>query len=299
MKRNTHSYFNHTPILILKFLQYKNKMKTIGLKMRFKAFISLVFILALFTKCDKNNGTTNFNRLGDCVQISLSTKDIDQSLSFYKKLGFKEINERRNSTVPWALVSDGMFMFMISQHDFPSPTLIYYGENSAKRIQILRSRGVSFDTIFNDAKGNTTAITTDPNQLNITIINFNTNKLPTPYGNSYCILGQFKEVIIPTDNLENSTNFWQKVGFSKKDINNIPYLNVTLTDGLIRIGLHKNKKYINFTFSYVTENIDQVINRLKEMDIIKKVESTDDGRITGIFLKSPDNQLFYVKEISS
>jgi len=272
-------------------------MKTIGLKMRFKTFISLVIILALFIKCGKDKVTTNFNRLGDYVQISLSTKDLDQSLSFYKKLGFKEIDERRNGTVPWALLSDGMFMFMISQHDFPSPTLIYYGENSDKRIQILQSRGVSFDTIFYDPKGNTTAITTDPNLLNITIINFNTNKLPAPSGNSYCILGQFKEVIIPTDNLENSINFWQKAGFSKKDMGGTSYLNVTLTDGLIKIGLHQNKKYINFAFSYFTENIDEVINRLQEIDITKKVESTDDGRITGVFLKSPDNQLFYIKEI--
>ncbi len=269
-----------------------------GLKMRFKALISLVFILALFIKCGKDNDPTNFNRLGDYIQISLSTEDLDKSLSFYKKLGFKEINERRNGTVPWALLSDGMFMFMISQHDFPSPTFTYYGENSDKRIQILQSRGVSFDKIFNDSKGNATAITTDPNLLNITVINFNTNKLPTPSGHSYCILGQFKEVTIPTDNLENSINFWQKVGFSKKNKNSISDLNVTLTDGLIEIGLHQSKKYINFTFSYITENINAVTNRLKEVDITKEVESTDDGRITGVFLKSPDNQLFYIKEIS-
>src|SRR4030042_3309353 len=147
---------------------------------------------------------------GDYLQISLSVKDLDLSLNFYSRLGFKVLIAEKTVPVPWAIISDGMIIFMLSQNEFPSPAVMYYTDNFDQRIQTVQN----FQLIPNDNKKPRTAISNDPNGIGITLINLKSQDLPPkPVGLSV-LPGSFKEISIPTLYLEASRDFWSGLGFN-------------------------------------------------------------------------------------
>ena len=70
--------------------------------------------------------------------------DINISLAFWKKLGFKT-NAVMKAPYPHAILSDGLMIIGLHQtKHFDYPVITYFGINTAKRIQELKDKGLQY-----------------------------------------------------------------------------------------------------------------------------------------------------------
>jgi hypothetical protein len=184
---------------------------------------------------------------------------------------------------------------MISQNNFPSPTLTYYGSAGKKRIKIFKDDGVKFEAIFENPRGRTTAILSTPNLLNITIIDFKSNRLPKPSGNIKAPIGKFDEISIPLADLSESLTYWKKLGFAINEQLNEPYPCARIGDGLIQIGLHETTDFEKIAFTFSSDNLVEVSDYLKQNNSSGYQErSNNQGIIQSIFLESPAGQIIRI-----
>jgi len=250
----------------------------------------LLMSLQIFLNCRVDSEVKSIKHLGDYVQISLAVEELDSSLSFYKKLGFTEIEIKREAQIPWAIITDGANIFMLSQNDFPSPTLTYFGRNGEERMQVFQNSGLSFHKIFKSPAGNTTALTADPNGLNLTLIDFNSSKLPGTSGVPESNIGNFSQLAVPTNDIKESLQFWQKAGFTLVE-SQANY--AKLSDNLITIGLYQNQEIDYITLIYFSQDLKKVRKNITDAGI--SLENVHAERSVVISLQSPDGQKIIIK----
>jgi hypothetical protein len=68
--------------------------------------------------------------------------DLNTSIAFWKKLGFT-VKSQMNAPYPYAILSDGLMIIGLHQtKNFTYPAVTYFGLNTEKRIQQLKSQGL-------------------------------------------------------------------------------------------------------------------------------------------------------------
>ncbi len=252
----------------------------------------LLISLQIFLNCRTDSEMKSIKHLGDYVQISLAVEELDSSLSFYKKLGFTEIEIKREAQIPWAIITDGAHIFMLSQNDFPSPTLTYFGRNGEERMQVFQNSGLSFHKIFKSPAGNSTALTVDPNGLNLTLIDFNSSKLPRTSGVPENNIGKFSQLAVPTSDIQESLQFWQNAGFTLVE-SQANY--AKLSDNLITIGLYQNQEMDNLTLIYLAQNLKKVRKNITDAGIsLENIYAESNSLFS---LQSPDGQKIITKSV--
>jgi catechol 2,3-dioxygenase-like lactoylglutathione lyase family enzyme len=76
-------------------------------------------------------------------EIAYPVKDLDVSIAFWEKLGFKVLS-KYGSPRPWAILSDGLNVVGLHQaDDFDSPTLTYFASDMKDRIEKLKAAGLT------------------------------------------------------------------------------------------------------------------------------------------------------------
>jgi predicted lactoylglutathione lyase len=230
---------------------------------------------------------------GDYLQISLSVQDLDSSLLFYQKLGFKGINLSETAAVPWALISDGWKMFMMSQNPFPSPALTYYSKDLSWRIDSLKAEKISYEDVTNATDPSRTLLLLAPDSMSITLIKLDINKLPRPDDNSFTFLGEFKEISMPVNDLAASLNYWTRFGFSIIASGEEPLPWATVSDQKLTLGFYQTTILTGIAFTYESKNVEKTLMDLKRKNIpVFEVKLLPD--IFRFGFSSPDGQLFYV-----
>ena len=263
--------------------------------------IAIILLLGLFASFNckqlSQPKVRHFNP-GDYLQISLSVSDLDSSLRFYQKLGFKETKVSESSSVPWALISDGWKMFMISQNPYPSPALTYYSKDLSWRIDSLKAENIPFEDVTNALNPSRTLVLKDPDGMGITLIQLDVNKLPTPDDSSLTILGNFAEISMPVNDLAASLSYYTRFGFSIVASGNEPLPWATLSDNKLTLGFYETDLITGISFTYESNDVEKTQVELKSAEI-PTFQVTE---IPGIFkfgFSSPDGQIFYVREKSS
>jgi hypothetical protein len=184
---------------------------------------------------------------------------------------------------------------MISQNNFPSPTLTYFGTAGKKRIKLFQDDGVKFEVIFENPRGQTTAILPAPNLLNLTIIDLKSDKLPKPSGENEVSIGTFEEISIPLTDLSKSLIFWKKLGFAVNEQLKEPYPCASLSDGLIQIGLHLTTDFDKIAITFSSDDLLKVSKHLKQNNFSGYQEKSDDQEnLQSIYLESPAGQLIRI-----
>jgi catechol 2,3-dioxygenase-like lactoylglutathione lyase family enzyme len=268
--------------------------KTVRTNMKHIARILILGLLASFS-CKKLSQpeVRHFNP-GDYLQISLSVTDLDSSLRFYQKLGFKEIKVSESSSVPWALMTDGWKMFMISQNPYPSPALTYYSKDLSWRIDSLKAENIPFEDVTNALNPSRTLVIKDPSNMGITLIQLDVNKLPTPDDSSFTILGKFAEISIPVNDLAASLHYYTRFGFSIIASGDAPLPWAKVSDQNLTLGFYETDLITGIAFTYDSMDMEKTTTELKKAGIpIFQVTE-----IPGIFkfgFSTPDGQIFYVR----
>ena len=254
----------------------------------------IISIILLTTSCQteqENLPPAQTAGSDDYLQISLAVKNLDQSLKFYAGLGFMVITADRSAEVPWAVISDGTNIFMLSQNEFPSPSLTYYLADFDEQMKVLQD----FQLISDGSRGPKSAISMDPNGLGITLINLKSQDLPRKPAGFSIIAGSFTEISIPTQDIEASKNFWSRIGFKlQTGFNNTPDKN-QLSDNLVTIGFYTGAIFPSPTLTYRNSDLTAVLEKLQSIAVkILPIRSETSEDILELIFASPDGQLLRI-----
>jgi len=157
--------------------------------------------------------TTHSMKLGYAFEIVVTVPELRQSLQFYEELGYKQLTDTTSPTQHDALLTDGMILLSLRVGSAWKSILTYFAENVAEKVDGFERLGVSFDEKHKTGGKVTGATVTDPNGLQVDLIQATPSQVPKTPGKPISKAGQFGELSIETEDVRTSLNFWTKLGF--------------------------------------------------------------------------------------
>jgi predicted lactoylglutathione lyase len=241
-------------------------------------------------------------KLGDAVQISIGVPDLEATLPFYEKLGFKKVAQAAQP-YPWAQLSDGVIVVLLNQDGRRYSGLLYFAADMAARVADLEQAGVAFAQKIEQNGQLFQAIFLDPDGFAVGMVNADASGHYKPDGRSFSECGTFGEYSLRIKDLTASLAFWQKLGFEAGGGGEEPYPWRIVSDGLILVGLHQSndseayqkEHFHEPTISYFSLDSAERIEHLKREGIPTTFEIEDaSGAVKEAGVKAPDGQNFFV-----
>jgi len=98
-------------------------------------------------------------------ELAFPVKDLDSSVSFWEKLGYKSLS-KKSAPYPWAIMSDGLGIVGLHQaNNFDSPTITFFASDMKSKIERLKNNGL---TDFSEM-GEANIVLTTPEQQKINL----------------------------------------------------------------------------------------------------------------------------------
>lgn len=94
-------------------------------------------------------------------EFAIPVKDLDNSISFWGKLGFTTLS-KMSSSYPWAILSDGLAIIGLHQtKDFEGPTITYFASDMKQKIENLKHKEID---VFKELNPSNIVLTTPEKQ---------------------------------------------------------------------------------------------------------------------------------------
>jgi catechol 2,3-dioxygenase-like lactoylglutathione lyase family enzyme len=224
--------------------------------------------------------------LGEINAITITSPDLDQSLAFYQRLGFKEIF-RESFPFPWIQVTDEALLIMFRLDKDPYFALTYYSTDAASVALSLEAKGIVFTYKPKPTDPLQRYVLKSPDELTISIITIPYGfRLPTgktmltmkpdEYGRPETYTnqtaGMYGELAHPVKDLEVSIAFWEKLGFIALSKMARPHPWAILSDGLSILGLHQTTQFSYPAITYFAADMKNKIEALKQNGLGNFVE---------------------------
>ena len=239
--------------------------------------------------------------LGDVTAITITSPNLDDSLQFYEQLGFKELF-RADFPFPWLQITDGALLIMLRQDNNPYIALTYYCKEIDKVVAQLQQAAIVAKSIPTPSPDIKRYLIQSPDGLNITLVTHVDGFAQPPgptmltmpqqdyfdsekYVNKSC--GRYGEFAHPVTDLDQSIDFWQKLGFQSMSKFTSPYPWAILSDGLAVVGLHQTQHFTQPIITYFAKDMKEKIEKLKESSIKEYLPTEVSANIT---LTTPEKQ---------
>ena len=239
--------------------------------------------------------------LGTVTEITITSADLGQSLSFYQHLGFRECL-RSPYPFSWIQITDGALLIMLRLDSDPYIALTYYSTEIDRVISGLKDAGVAMNEIPGPGKmtklyqmqssdGHHVTLSTHVDGFTqpagATLLKMPQQDYmdPDKYENKTC--GVFGELAYPVADLNASISFWERLGFVVISKFTSPYPLAILSDGLAIVGLHQTTDFTQPTITYYAKDMKEKIEKLRPSGI-KEIEAAN-GR-SNVTLSTPEHQ---------
>jgi predicted lactoylglutathione lyase len=245
------------------------------------------------------------SKLGNVACVYITTPDLDSSAAFYDKFGFPKIASN-TFPVPWAQCSDGSLLIMMRKDPIPYIGLTYYVNDIEKTVAQLEQDSIVFaqrpkpgDPIkryyikspdgFNIMLAENLGGFEQPTGITMLTMKQSDFKAPDKFPNKQC--GVFGEFCHPVKDINTSIAFWKKLGFTLKNLMQVPYPYAILSDGLMIIGLHQTNHFNYPAVTYFGVNATKRIQELKDKGLQNSGEMQ--GKNNVVF-KTWEGQHFFI-----
>jgi [ribosomal protein S5]-alanine N-acetyltransferase len=245
--------------------------------------------------------------LGEITAFTITSPDLEESLTFYKMLGFHEVM-RADWPFRWIQVSDGVVLIMLREGDNPYIALTYYTKEIEKVVKGLEKKGIEFAE--KPAKGDMIKryVLHSPDGLTVSLVGmidgfsqpggqsmlqmspddyFKTNLYP----NKAC--GLYGEFAHPVIDIETSIAFWKLLGFEGVSEFAEPYSWAIMTDGLSVIGLHQTSHFSYPAITYFAADMPSKIAALKQ----KGLQDYMDQGMGNTIVETPEDQFIFLYQL--
>lgn len=239
-------------------------------------------------------------KLGYAFEIVVTVPDLRQSLQFYEKLGYKQLTDTTSPTQHDALLTDGMILLSLRVGSAWKAILTYFAENVAEKVDGFERLGVSFDEKYKTDGKITGATLTDPNGLQVDLIQAAPSQVPKPLGKPISKAGQFGELSIETEDVRKSLDFWTKLGFEPTEhMPASPDLWASIADGLLMLGIlvkgHCQHIIKTPSITYFDADAAERIRKLKEegMTFVQEIPG-ENGETGHAVAQAPEGQILFL-----
>ncbi len=150
---------------------------------------------------------------GQFLELSIPTDDIQESLNFYRKLGFSELSVNDIRTGHYGVVTDGRITIGLHGDGINEPALSFVKSDVASYLQHVRPDGeeLSFSHLDTEHFHEIGVYTPDGHLLIImearTFSRANLSELPIP------LTGRAVEISLGSHNISNAAIYWTDAGF--------------------------------------------------------------------------------------
>ena len=224
--------------------------------------------------------------LGEITAFTITSPDLERSLAYYQKLGFKELY-RADWPFPWIQITDGVLLIMLRADATPYIALTYYVKDINGVVAGLDNKGIKFTQRAKDSDALKRYVMQSPDGLTISLVNiiegfsqppgpgmltmpqqdyFN----PEKYVNKVC--GLFGEFAHPVKDLEKSLEYWALLGFKAISKFTAPYPWAIISDGLSIVGLHQTTDFSYPAITFFAADMKDKIAKLKEAGLTDYTE---------------------------
>src|SRR6266498_3089949 len=107
--------------------------------------------------------------LGEITALTIATPDLETSLQYYQRLGFKEVM-RMDFPFPWIQITDDALLIMLRQDNTVYLALTYYVKDIDKTVADVESRGVQFTSHPKKSDFIKRYVFQSPDGLNISLV---------------------------------------------------------------------------------------------------------------------------------
>lgn len=178
--------------------------------------------------------------LGKFHEVSVKSDDLVGSLMFYEQLGFAQLETGDVWEHGYAVVSDGVVVIGLHQHDFDSPALTFVRPDLKNYLYALKRARIKLafqklaDDEFNELGF------ADPSGIIITLLEARTHG-PQLDERTSSLCGSFLEVSLGVDDVESAAQFWERIGFSEAGGGDTGHPAKRLVRGGLKVGLHQTR----------------------------------------------------------
>lgn len=239
-------------------------------------------------------------KLGYAFEIVVTVLDLKESLQFYEKLGYKQLTGTTSPTQHDAQLTDGLILLSLRVGSAWKATLVYFVENLAERVEGFERLGVSFDEKHETGGRITGATLTDPNGLQVDLIQAEPSQIPKIPGKPISKAGQFGELSIESEDVRKSLDFWMKLGFEPTQyMPASPDTWGSIADGLLMLGIYVKGHCPHIiktpSITYFDAEASQRIQQLKkeEMTFVQELPG-ENGEVGHAVAQAPEGQLLFL-----
>ena len=207
--------------------------------------------------------------LGNAAALAIGTQNFDESVEFYKALGFEELMANEADGKRFAQLSDGSLVLGIMEED----EMTYMGPSYYTQDETVFEKLQELDLAFFDGADGSdgSAIFISPDTLGFGVFNmpmempelknvsaiwgnmdFSKIEYPNP------VLGTFQELALTVENIDEAVEYCKNLGFETTGINNAMYPYAIMYDGLMVIGLHEaGSMWYGSALTYSGSSVEQ------------------------------------------
>ncbi len=177
--------------------------------------------------------------IGRFLEFSVMTPDIIESLSFYKLLGFREMETGDMWPHKYAVVSDGVLNIGLHDREFDAPAVTFVQPDLARHARSMTDHGFDFSLMRLDEDVFNELHLSDSDAHTIMMLEARTfTGGDDDYNDSIC--GTWFELTLPVRDAMRSARFWAPIAPVVLDMREEPTMHMRFDAGGIALGLSES-----------------------------------------------------------
>ena len=205
--------------------------------------------------------------IGRFLELSVQTDDILESVEFYERLGFRQLEVGETWSHPYAVLSDGRIHIGLHRYDFESPALTFVLPDLAAKVPHLERQGIHFKFRKLGADEFNEAGFVAPASQMIAFLEARTYSPSSFEDIDFSLLGRLAEWSVPVHELDGAIRVWESVGFRVAGVHAEPHPRALLSGEDIGIGLHERSALRRPSLCYTCRDLDQTMGYLLEQGL--------------------------------
>ena len=229
--------------------------------------------------------------LGRFLEFSVRTPDILESLSFYKMLGFRELEIGDVRPHKYAVIGDGVLCIGLHDYEFNTPAVTFVQPDLAKHARSMSDHGFDFNLMhLNEDEFNELGFT-DRDGHQLTMVEARTFSRGDEFdSDSAC--GSFFELSLLVRDAVRSARFWASVAPSLLHMREEPTVHMRFDAGDVPVGLSESIALSGPSLCFKCHDKEALANIIEQHGFTQEKFPGFEGAF--VALKAPEGTMLYM-----